>query len=278
MSLSWLPLPKIETANLVSARLQMHWAAQVVASIGYSYVEALPDWSHLSLEWIDGRFVTHQATEFGFCASLEPTSLTLGFYDIEGRLLDEQPLNGYSIEEAYGWLAGAIRSHTKNKASDLVRPDHDMPEHGISGGDNFEISFDEFDALASWYHNAAMTFDQMSDVHEDAGEVLCWPHHFDIATLIRLDPESDDESGRSIGVGMSPGDTSYPDPYWYVMPWPRPESATLLPSLEVGSWHTEGWSGAVLTSAETLAADNQQAVVSEFFEGGISACRQFLGS
>lgn len=49
---------------------------------------------------------------------------------------------------------------------------------------------------------------------------------------------------RSVGVGLSPGDSGYPEPYVYVTPWPYPTGE--LPALPWGHWHTEGWTGAVL--------------------------------
>ena len=58
-----------------------------------------------------------------------------------------------------------------------------------------------------------------------------WPHHYDSATLILLDPAETGEDARSINVGMSPGDGSYAEPYWYVTPWPPPPEKTILEHL-----------------------------------------------
>ena len=41
-----------------------------------------------------------------------------------------------------------------------------------------------------------------------------------------------------IGVGLSPGDTYYAEPYWYVSPYPYPGLED-LPVLDgSGFWHT----------------------------------------
>lgn len=80
--------------------------------------------------------------------------------------------------------------------------------------------------------------------HPRASAVRVWPHHFDIATLITLD-DGDAERARSVGVGLSPGDGGIPQPYFYVTPWPYPESK-FGPKLPWnGYWHSKGWFGAV---------------------------------
>lgn len=73
--------------------------------------------------------------------------------------------------------------------------------------------------------------------------VRCWPHHFDIATLHMLG------DGKTIGIGLSPGDDSIRDPYWYVNLWPYPHPSRLQP-LQFGMWFTEGWTGAEMPASK----------------------------
>jgi hypothetical protein len=58
------------------------------------------------------------------------------------------------------------------------------------------------------------------------GAVRCWPHHFDIATLLSLG-RGDPEGAAAIGIGMSPGDAYYPQPHFYISPWPAPPADAL---------------------------------------------------
>jgi hypothetical protein len=109
--------------------------------------------------------------------------------------------------------------------------------------------------------------------------VRCWPHHFDIATLIEFAPPQGGDSGRSIGVGLSPGDSSYPEPYFYVTPWPYPNDPPLPDLAARGEWHTEGWLGAVLTAPSVIAAGSAEAqaqCVDEFVESALKACRELV--
>ena len=56
-------------------------------------------------------------------------------------------------------------------------------------------------------------------------------------------------------------------------PWPRPDADHLLPLEGPGAWHTEGWTGAVLTGIELVATDEafREAVVRKFLDVSIDA-------
>ena len=75
-----------------------------------------------------------------------------------------------------------------------------------------------------------------------------------MATLITLETGPDGSALRSVGVGLSPGDHFYAEPYWYVSPWPHPErSPARLPELPAGGhWHGEGFTAAILTGTQLL--------------------------
>ena len=75
-------------------------------------------------------------------------------------------------------------------------------------------------------------------------DIRIWPHHFDLGAILYLDPTDDH---RQIGIGLSPGDGSYAEPYLYATPFPLAKDAA-LPSLPSGTWRREGWTGAVLTA------------------------------
>ena len=84
----------------------------------------------------------------------------------------------------------------------------------------------------------------------------------------------DPEEARSVGVGMTPGDGGYPEPYFYVTPWPYP-NPEVLPRLATGSWHTEGWTGAVLTGTEALAGEVEERTRA-FLAEAVEACMATL--
>jgi len=48
-----------------------------------------------------------------------------------------------------------------------------------------------------------------------------------------------------VSLCMEAGTASYNEPCWYVTPWPYQGPLALAPVDGAGSWHTDGWIGAV---------------------------------
>src|SRR5918912_81934 len=84
------------------------------------------------------------------------------------------------------------------------------------------------------------SFRWIGDALRQEDDFRCWPHHFDIATLLEF------AGGRSIGAGLSPGDESCDGPYWYVNHYPATPRRDLPPLAGGGTWNTSGWVGAIL--------------------------------
>src|SRR4029079_7803840 len=103
-----------------------------------------------------------------------------------------------------------------------------------------------------------------------ASDVRCWPHHFDIATLITP------AEGKSVGVGLEPGDNYYDEPYFYVNMLPAPDAKALPDSLEGdGVWHTQEWIGAVLpVSRITSDSQSQESQVQRFLRSAIDTAKR----
>ena len=212
------------SALLAEARLQAHWAAQLASAPGTSLIPPRDDFTHTNLRWVPAlRALVGQEVD-GKQAALRLEDLTL-------RVADATlALPGRTYDEALAWLGEIF-------GAPLHRSKHEMPAHAIAEGEAF-AEVDGLSELAALYARAHQALSALGP------DVICWPHHFDIAALHDLG------EGRSVGTGMSPGDGSYPDPYWYVTPWPYPDDPTSLPALSEGAWHTEGWVGAVLPSTE----------------------------
>ena len=121
--------------------------------------------------------------------------------------------------------------------------------------------------LAAWFALSDAVLKAFADRHADIepgpSPVRCWAHHFDIATYVSLEA-GDFETARGIGVGLSPGDESYGEPYFYVNPWPHPDPADLPDPPGLGHWHTQGFVGAILTGSELIAAHDIKSAAAEF--------------
>jgi hypothetical protein len=178
-------------------------------------------------------------------------------------------LPGRTPAEAKRWIEQAIGTHTHGEhAKPLVHPGFEIPGR--------VERFPEPDAalaeLGLWYANAAAELGVLASRTSGAGPVLCWPHHFDVATLIGLG------AGKTIGVGLSPGDGDIPEPYVYVNHHP-PSALRPLPPLDAGTWHTAGWLGALLRGSEIVAlgdASAQQGLWRRFVASAASTSRRLL--
>jgi hypothetical protein len=264
--------------ELADARVQAHWAVQVLVGVASVSVEPVPDDSHTSLTWNRESlaFMTAplQGTP-GTRAGLRLPDLTLVVRDEGAPGGAEFPLAGHTLADGYAWMEGAIGLEEA-----LPRRAEEMPDHPVGTGAVFDADPASLAELARWYGNADLVLQEVREGHAGASAVRVWPHHFDIATLITLDPKDDPEHARSIGVGMTPGDASYVQPYFYVLPWPAPPRDE-LPLLQGGGrWHREGWVGAVLAGDDLVgdgaAVNIQRKQTRAFLASAVRRSRNLL--
>jgi len=183
------------------------------------------------------------------------------------------PLNGRTIDEAARWLRAQLAECGLDAAAFTLNEHFTIPPHPVGATAAFDTAVPaRFDELARWYSDASLVLEQVVAFTPNASPVRCWPHHFDIATLIEVAAAAEGSPAKTINVGMEPGDDSYAEPYVYVSMYPSPSAGVPRPSLAGdGHWHTEGWLGAVLPGSR-IAATEQQAQVEAFVSSAVSAC------
>jgi hypothetical protein len=260
----------------VEARLVAHWAAQIVAAAGATLVRPAPDDSHTSLDWIESAQALAGAPlrDGGVRAALLPAHLTLVILDGAHVERERLALRGQTLQGGLAWLSGAIARATGTAAVRLARPAHELPEHAVGAGAPFpDADGAALAELADGFSRADRLLRLVAASSPNASAVRCWPHHFDIATLLALDPPTTPSNvARTIGAGLSPGDASYPGGYWYVTPWPYPAAPEPPPLAAGGVWHRAGWFGAILQLSHPDAG--AEARDSAFLESAIAACRE----
>jgi hypothetical protein len=279
--LLWEPLGRVSAERLADARRQLHWAAQAASTVGKRLLDHRPDYSEQSFRWIEEARALAQGTVSAaqpFRSALRPSPPGLLLLDGDGRTLRELPLDGHTLEEAFRWLEDEIAGLLGRALEPPLDRSAEIEAHPVASGAPFSAAdADAFAELGAWFGNAHRLLTAVVANNPGASAVRCWPHHFDIATLISLDSGRDAETARSIGAGLSPGDTGRPAPYIYVTPWPYP-SPENLPELEGGGiWNTAGWVGAVLESAVLLDGTGDPAPRAErFVASAVAACRALL--
>jgi hypothetical protein len=270
---AWRPLRIDDAASLVDTRLQVHHAAQLATALGISYLPKKPDDSHTNLMWNDAlsALVSNAVRgrgEIRVGVSMTPFALIVLVND--GPRAD-LPLDGRTIAEAAVWVREHLATFGLDAAKYTLAKHYTIPEHPVDGGTPFNASNAAgFEQLAAWYSDASIVLEEFVARMQHAAPVRCWPHHFDIATLIEFAP------GKTVSLGMEPGDVYYNEPYYYASTYPRPRDDLARPPLAGnGRWHTQEWVGAVLPASDIGTAE-QRGQIEAFVDSALTATTELL--
>ena len=275
----WEALGEVSPSQVEEARLELHHAAQLVTAVGRSLVPPRPDDGHTSLAWdgdLRGLVGQEVAGERVWRAGLVPDDLSLVVL-VEGEIAHRRELGGLTKGAARAWLEEKGLDHGAPSGRLTFEAPYAMPAHPVDAGQRFAPPGDgSLAEVARWFADADALLRDVAAGWPGAAPVRVWPHHFDIGSVLPLGAGAD-EDAPSIGIGLSPGDDGIPEPYFYVTPWPSLGAGESLPDLAApGRWHREGWTGAVLTGADLVAAGDgeaQAARAAAFLAEAVSALR-----
>jgi hypothetical protein len=242
-----LPDPTIPTRTLAAERLQLHYASRLLASGAQTFLPQADDdgQSNLGLDAQGTRFTTHPLDSAERRLELDLRELRL-VWTLGGVDQTAHPLPGSTMAEAYAWL-NASRPADTPEITERAFPD--FPAHPLGTGAPFVAGDPERRAqLGRYFALGQVVMDRLAA--EDAGmsPPRIWPHHFDMGVLIPLPT-----AGQSVGVGLSPGDGFYDEPYFYISAYPAPQVEALPVWASPGHWHTDGFVSLVVTATEWQA-------------------------
>jgi hypothetical protein len=278
----WRPLRGVDPDQLREARLQAHYAAQWLARAARAFIPPRPDDSHTNLGWDHalGGFTTHRLKD-EVRLGLKIYDLTLVLF-VEGKARSKSfRLNKRSDADARAWLGEQLSARGLNPGNLDAPAPYKIPSHAIASNAPYDtrglvVALAE---LAGWFANAHRSlgriWQQMIERELAASPVRCWPHHFDLATLISLD-ESTAEKARTVNAGLSPGDEHYAEPYFYVSPYPYPDVAALQPLPKLGHWHTRDFTAAIAPASRIMEAKDRRAETDAFLYAAIEAAIKAL--
>lgn len=276
---SWDTLGRVGAERLADARLQLHWAAQAASAIGKQLLDHRPDYGEQSFQWDPANRLLAQgqipANTAGFRSALRPSPPAILLLGTSKEL----SLDGRTVEEAYAWLESEVPPLLGGPLNRPLERPGEMPAHAVGSGSPISAHDHEaFEELAAWLDAAHHLLTGVARRHRGASAVRLWPHHFDIATLLSLDPGGDPETARSIGAGLALGDSFKGEPYIYITPWPYPSKDSTLPPPAGGSWNTEGWTGAYLEASRLLDGPMAERAVraQRFVDSAVAACLRLL--
>jgi hypothetical protein len=267
----WRDINGVDRARLSEARLQAHYAAQWLARLARAHIPPGPDDFHTSLGWsnLQSALVTHALPGGRSSAGLKIAELTLVWFEAGEGQAQAFHLDGRRDADVREWLGGRLRQMGLDAdALDAPLP-YQLPAHPIGQGAPYAAASlaEPLAELAVWYADADLALgaarQRATARGLDAPPVRCWPHHFDLDSLIKLG------EGRTVGAGFSPGDDHYDEPYFYVSRYPAPDVSRLASLPLSGHWHTRDFTAAIALARDVVAATDQRAACETFVNAAI---------
>lgn len=258
----------MEQDVLTSTRKSLHQAVQLVSAVPRNILPNDPTDGMSSLEWntqlrsLESLPVTNDHGEIRTGLKLETFSLYITI-DHDSKAAFE--MAGRSVNQGLDWLKMELDKLDIDASLINLNLPYEIESYDYS--EALSVSNEGLAVFSDLYQTTAEVLSRITKKWENAFDIRCWPHHFDLATLIPLEMDQDDEIIKSIGVGLSPGDDGIAPPYLYVNIWPQVDAAELQKhALTSGQWNTEGWSGAVLTYSQMNQKDNLDEIFDDFTE------------
>lgn len=282
MDSKWQKLTNFNIEELAETRKQIHQAVQLAALTGRAFLPKIDDDHFASLLWLEDKNLL-AGQSWGkdkIKTAINFENFTLCFLNTDNNIVGSFTLDGKTFSEAFDWLKEQVNLLGEDAEKLSLELPYEIPVYPTAGGSPFQFTNEKlFNELGKYFASANLVLEYVVKNNKEVSPIACWPHHFDIATLIVLD--NSNNNYKSIGVGLSPGDDNYNEPYFYITPWPYPKTYEVtLPVLPSGGfWHTKGWVGAILTASDILkydSSEDQHSAVQKFINKGIKEVRELL--
>lgn len=253
--------------TLEQARVQLHWASQIISATADALLERAADDSQSSMQWDPQTLSLIGPDLRGLgCLRLEIPTPGLVWKD------RELALSGQTVEAIFSWVHAVIPGLTSTHRARLRG--YDMPAHAFASGAPFDASDTEaFHTLTHW---CDLGWSAVTSVHASlphASPLLWWPHHFDAGSVIAMNSDHQRDK-RSIGFGFSLGDDGFNQPYFYVNPYGLKGAAQNPPPLSIGHWEQYAFQGYAATA--TVLSQNPNQLAPDFLQQAIRACQNML--
>ncbi len=270
----WTAIGSYSATELSAARIELHWAAQILGATADALLSHAEDDSHTNLFWNDA---------YGALVGRElpgQRQIGLAFADFSllaiegGEIKERKPLAGMTLSDGLAW---AGKTFALPQA--LSVRDYDMPEHAVAkDGAAFSSPDAGFAELGYYFAAATATLEEFARENDGATSVAVWPHHFDIGGIIFLQTDASIHEAQQIGFGLSPGDGNIAEPYFYITPWPIAEDAEITTLKGGGYWHTAGFTGALLLASTLTQVEAAQRAndVAGYLSSAVEAGRALI--
>jgi hypothetical protein len=281
MNLKWQKFTFPDLSSIKEAKEQSHQAIQNVAAVGRAFLPESEIDEFANLEWdaklqrLVGRWIEGNIT---FRSSISLYDFMVYLVDENFKTISSISMQGSKQKDVMVWLEKELVQLGVDFSKINLDYPYDLPDYADNVGNTFGVKSEQAShELSRLYHNANLMIHHiLAKEEKKVSKVKCWPHHFDIAGSIILLDTGDQNTSKKIGIGMSPGDQDYDEPYFYVAPWPYPTKELPDISDTLGHWHQNNWIGAVLPysqlTEQTLIQD-QIRVIQGFYQTAIHSIK-----
>lgn len=262
----WQKLNRLDTVELEKARIQIINAVQLVSAAPRCYIKSKKDNHRDWLTW-DPEASAIESLEFGtkekVIVSLDFEQFVLSIQGAKNHI-EHLVLSGITYPMAFGWMKIKLDSFgldgdvfTDNVAYSIERP--------IGPDEELHVSNQQvFSSLAIYYSNACNVLKLLAATLDINGDLFLLPANLNL--LLKVE-----KNNNGLSFGFSPGDKSYPEPYFFIKFAETSDHILSQLSNTIGIWNTKDWNGFVFLASDflTLEPEDEQNKVVDFFKNNL---------
>lgn len=259
----WQKLNRIDTFELEKARIQLVNAVQLVSAAPRCYSKSR---GQLEKDWLiwNPNNASMESVVFGskekVKLSLDIDQFVLSIFGSKSHI-EHLVLSGITYPMAFGWLKIKLESFSLDP--DLY---DDCTSYSIERALNTDEELNVtnqhvYSDLVMYYSNAYQVLLQLADDMKLHGKIRINPKTLNL----ELGPNGKSDN---FCFGFSPGDKSFPEPYFYILIENVNDEILHQVPRTIGIWNSKDWTGLVLLASDflTLNPEQEMGQVEDFFK------------
>ena len=250
-----------------TTRDTLHWYSKAIGVISRAHAEIQPRWQHLGLIVRPNGFETVKMPLPGggkFSLRMDLTRHRTVLVNSSGTTQELDMLAGFTAVQFGEQLIQMVKNLGLKGKYDRKRfEDNGTRFYDPEMAERFLAVLNQINRIFNRHRES---------LEGDRDPVLLWPHGFDLGFVwFGSRPVTYEENGKivqglaQLNLGFSPGESSYPKPYFYSNPWPfEKDKLVNQPLPEDASWHLESWKGSLLPYNRLVNKERAEELLLEY--------------
>ena len=256
----WQKLKRIDSFDLEKARIQLLNAIQLVCAPARCYINSETNSRSDRLIW-NTESLAMDSNVFGVKekvrTSLDIHQFVISIFGSKDHA-EHLVLSGITYPMAFGWMQVKLESFHLEVGLFNDRADYAI-ERALHPDEELTVTNQEvFDLLAIYYSNANYILSKITSELNIDGEIRINPSNLNLELT---------SAENSFVPGFSPGDKSFPEPYFYIQFHKIDDNMLYQMSKSIGIWNNKYWKGLVLLACEffSIEPEHEKSNVIDFF-------------